>query len=131
MTDDEADIIFRSWTEYMETADKFNKLTLTPPESFLPYPVETLEDAMNIVAKRYFDAGDREASETIQSTMASHLTAYFLAGGTNRRLTDEEALEQMRRALETILDHPLLMKAVLDNLRESQKSWMKTRHPKS
>ena len=126
MTDDEANIIFRGWQNYAETADKFSKLMLTPPASFLPYPVDILEDALNIVAKERYDAGDREIAETIQGHMALHLVAYFLPNS-KKIMTDEEALEKMRDTLDLILNNPSLKEVVLENLRNSQRSWMDTR----
>ena len=57
MTLNEALIIFKSWQDYMEIADKFFRLMLPIPESFLPYPADILEEALNIVAKHYFANG--------------------------------------------------------------------------
>jgi hypothetical protein len=99
---------------------------LTPPASFLPYPVDILEDALNIVAKERYDAGDREIAETIQGHMALHLVAYFLPNS-KKIMTDEEALEKMRDTLDLILNNPPLKEVVLENLRNSQRSWMDTR----
>jgi len=60
MTTEKAEKIFKSWQEYMEIADKLQKI-LGPsiPESFLPYPPEILEEALNITAEKFFDAGDK------------------------------------------------------------------------
>jgi hypothetical protein len=133
MTKEEAQIIFQSWREYMETADKFSKLMLTPPESFLPYPVAVLEKALNIVAKEYFDNGDKKMAETIQTTMASYLTGYFMAFSDGKMVTldrpktDDDMLEGMKKSLDLILGDPALKKTVLENLKKSQDSWIGTR----
>src|SRR5882672_5902467 len=133
MTKEEAKIIFQSWREYMETADKFSKLMLHPPESFLPYPVATIEEALNIVAKDYFDAGDKKMAETIQTTMGGYLSGYFMSFSNGKMValdkpqTDEEMLEGMKRSLDLILSDPTLKKTVLENLKKSQESWIKTR----
>ena len=118
----------------METADKFSKLMLTPPESFLPYPVKTLEEALNIVAKDYFDAGDKKMAETIQTTMASYLSSYFMSFEDKKLVAlesasaDEKMLEGMKKTIDLILGDPLLKKTVLENLKKSQESWIGTRN---
>ena len=53
MTLNEALIIYKSWQDYMEIGDKFFRLMLPIPESFLPYPADILEEALNIVAEHY------------------------------------------------------------------------------
>jgi hypothetical protein len=126
VTKEEADRIFGAWQAYLETADRFSALMLKPPESFLPYPVDALKEASNIVAKRFFDAGDFKTSESIQSLIAFHLGGYFTSE-VNRRMTDEEALVKMREQLDLILRYPDLMKALLEKLKESQQSWMERR----
>jgi hypothetical protein len=123
VTQEEAEKIFKSWLDYLETADKFSKLMLPVPESFLPYPVKMLEEAMNIVAKDYFDSGDHKYAKSIQDNMG-HLARSFKGG---RLMTDEEALEEMKSTLDMILQDTKLMKLLLRNLKESQKSWMKSR----
>ena len=62
MTKEEARIIFKSWQDYQEIGDRFLSFMLRVPESFLPYPADTLEEALNIIAKDYFDSGDKETS---------------------------------------------------------------------
>lgn len=117
----------------METADKFSKLMLTPPESFLPYPVAAIEEALNMIAKDYFDAGDKKMAETIQTTMASYLTGYFMSFSEGKMVTldkpktDEEMLEGMKKSLDLILSDPALKKTVLENLQKAQESWIGTR----
>jgi hypothetical protein len=119
MTKEEAWIIFKSWQEYMEIADKFDKLMLPVPTSFLPYPYETLEEALNIVAKDYFDSGDIERSKIIQSTIAAYLWSVK---------SDEEAITQMKKTIDLIEQNPELKKTLLKSLKECQDSWIKSRN---
>jgi hypothetical protein len=123
VTKEEAKIIFKSWQDYIETADKFSKLWLPVPESFLPYPVKLLEEAINIVAEGYFDSGDHKMVKVIHETIG-YLAWSTKDGGV---MTDEEALNGMKSKLETILRDPELTKALLRNLKASQESWMKSR----
>jgi hypothetical protein len=81
---------------------------------------------LNIVAKDFFDAGDRELSETVQSTLIGYLGGYNNSE-TKSDLTDREALERMHATLEIILKDEHLTRAILDKLKSSQASWMKQR----
>ena len=130
MTKEEARIIFKSWQDYVEIADKLHKLFCQVPESFLPYPVHTLEEALNITAKDYFDSGNKEMSETIQRTMALYLTPYYFteSGVTGIKFTDEESIELMKRKLDLIENNPELKKAIVKSLKETQDSWIKSRN---
>lgn len=124
MTKEEARIIYKSWQNYMEIADKFFSLMLPVPESFLPYPADTLEEALNIIAKGFFDSGDKEASDTIKRCMAIHLLPFFNEKGV---VKDEEAITNMKKMLDLIEQSSELKKAVLEKLKESQHSWIKSR----
>jgi len=42
-------------------------------------------------------------------------------------MTDEEAPERMKKQLDLMFQHPDLMKALVENLKKSQESWMETR----
>jgi len=119
MTKEEARKIFDSWREYMEIADKLRKLFVSIPESFLPYPKETLEEALNIIAKNYFDAGDKEKVNTIQTTMAGFLWCHE---------KDEEAIEGMHRTLDLMLKNPDLKKIKIEKLKECKDSWAKLKN---
>jgi hypothetical protein len=81
------------------------------PESYLPYPKEVLEEAINIIAKRYWDEGDKKMSDTIQDTMGS-LLAYE---------KDEEALESLAK----LSSNPEMRKAMLDFIANYKKDWLK------
>jgi hypothetical protein len=129
-----AHTVFRCWQAYMETGDRFDKLMITPPPSFLPYPVEMMEEAINVVAKEYLDAGDHKTANEIQEMAACHLAGYYLKGASSggvsasaKCLSDEEALKEMRKTLDLLIENPSLMKTVLANLKASQTSWMESR----
>ena len=125
---DEAKIIFKSWQDYMEIADKFKCLMLPVPESFLPYPADVLEEALNIIAKYYFDSGNKKMSEDIKNSVAAHLLPFFITNNeTGARRTDEEAITDMKKTLDLIEENPELKKALLKSLKECQESWIKFR----
>ena len=124
----EAKVIFKNWQDYMEIADKFNRLMLPVPESFLPYPADVLEEALNIIAKYYFDSGNKQMSENIKNSMASYLSPFFMTNNkTGSRRTDEEAITDMKKMLDLIEQDPKLKKALLKSLKECQDSWIKSR----
>ena len=129
MTKEDAGIIYQSWQNYMEIAEKLSCLMLSVPESFLPYPVDALEEALNIIAKDFFDSGNKEMSETIQRTMALYLTPYYFteSGVTGIKITDEESIELMKRKLDLIEKNPELKKAIVKSLKETQDNWIKSR----
>lgn len=85
MTNEEAGKIYKAWQEYIEINDKMSKIFYRIPESFLPYPTSILEQALNIIAKQYFDIGNIKMMKNIQETMAT-LIIY-----TN----DEDAIENL------------------------------------
>jgi len=60
MTFEDANKIFQDWQRYMEINNKLSKIFMgfSLPKSFLPYPMEVLEEAINIVAKAYSDNKD-------------------------------------------------------------------------
>lgn len=122
MKTEEAEKIFRSWQEYMEIADKLSK-TLGPslPESFLPYPTQALEEALNIMAEKFFNAGDKKKVETIEETKTGFLWQYE---------DDAVALESISKHLNLILKNPDLKKVKTEKLRETRDSWAKLRERK-
>lgn len=126
MTKEDAGIIYQSWQNYMEIAEKFSCLMLSVPESFLPYPVDALEEALNIIAKDFFDSGNKEMAEIIQTTMASYLLPFFFEE--KERLTkDEEAITRMKNMLDMMEENPDLKKTLLKKLKECQDGWIKSR----
>ena len=127
MTINEAQVIFKSWQTYMEIADKFNRLMLPVPESFLPYPADVLEEALNIIAKYFFDSGDKKMSENIINSMSYLLPFFMTKAETRSRCTDEEVITDMKKMSDLIEQDPKLKKALLKSLKECQDSWVKSR----
>jgi hypothetical protein len=115
---DEAQKIFKYFQEYVEISDKLSKIFYKIPESFLPYPLPVLEEAINVLAKNYFDAGDYEKSKTIQSAI-NFLLFYS---------KDEEAIESMKQNLTIMSQNPELKKTYLENLKSSRDSWAKSKN---
>jgi len=115
MTTEEANKIFQSWKEYIEINDKLWKIFTDIPESFLPYPKEVLEEALNIIAKSYFDAGDRKTCDSIQANMCTLI----------KYKDDEEAIKAIVDSF--ILKDPGLRKTYLANLKKARDSWAKSK----
>lgn len=118
---EEARKIFKVFQEYIETADKLHKVFNIIPESFLPYPEDVLEKALNVVAKDYFDRGDNKKSESVKNAMAIFL---------GRCREDGEAIESMNKELCLILKDPKLKRCVIESLKDSQNSWIESRDKK-
>ncbi|MBU0648937.1 hypothetical protein KJ969_02445 [Patescibacteria group bacterium] len=85
MTFDEANKIFKVWSQFFWPFHPvlFSIFLGKIPESFLPYPQDVLEEALNIVGKHYFDVGDYKTSEAMKGSIGS-LCAY---------VKDEDALQ--------------------------------------
>jgi hypothetical protein len=113
MTPQEAEKIFRAWQEYIEINDKMDKVFSSIPESFLPYPVKVLEEALNIEAKKYFDAGDKKMSRNIQEVMCTLI----------RYKDDEEALKSIHQKLDLILNNPEIKEVILAGLKNTCDFW--------
>lgn len=71
MTLEEANKIVNIWGRYLEYSS--GKLNLIfgayIPESFLPFKINILEEAINIVAEYHHDLGDKKAVKDLQSTI--------------------------------------------------------------
>jgi len=116
MTTTEAEQIFTDWRSYMEIHDKLSKVFMGKlPESFLPYPIDEIEEALNIVAKRRFDNGDIDGSDRVRNTIMC-LMAY---------VDDEEALESIGGLMVGMKKSPDLRKTALSNLSRTKDSWSK------
>jgi len=111
----EAIKIYDSWRNYVEIDDKLSKIFGLLPLSFLPYPKESLTEALNIIAEKYWNDGDKEMSNTIQTTMCS-LMNY---------VKDEESIESMSKSLDTILKHSDLKETKLRALKDCKDFWLK------
>jgi len=71
MNQSEATTIFNVWSKWAYPYHQllFSIFQEQIPESFLPYPKQLLEEALNAVSKAYFDSGDYEYSKAIQNTI--------------------------------------------------------------
>jgi len=71
MTLEQSQKIQMAWGKFLEVT--YGKLMMffwsNIPESFLPYPKKEIECALNIVAEHYWNQGNKEAVNTIQSTI--------------------------------------------------------------
>jgi len=71
MTFNEADKMVRIYGRYLEYCSHILMIFGSHlPESFLPFPKDTLEEALNIVAEHYHKAGDQHGVKLIQEVAA-------------------------------------------------------------
>lgn len=127
MTKEEARIIFKSWQDYMEIAEKFHILMLFVPESFLPYPARTIEEALVMIAKEFQDSGNTKMVELIQNSMGYFLSHFFMGEKQGAMQTDGEAITKMKKMLDMIEENTDLKKTMLARLRECQNGWIESR----
>ena len=85
MTLGEAKQIVKIWGQYLEFCqDRLQALFIgSIPESLLPYPIKTLENGLNMVAKYYHDNGNLEAYKQLSDSF-KYLSLY---------VDDEKALQ--------------------------------------
>lgn len=121
MTHNEANKIFEDWKAYMSIVDKMDRIFSQIPESFLPYPPKILEEALNIVAKKFFDNGDKEDADAIQGTMGAFLFKHE---------KDEAAFESMYRDLELMINNSELKNTKLANLKKTKDTWLEIKRKK-
>ncbi|QSH39357.1 hypothetical protein JXR01_03615 [Candidatus Kaiserbacteria bacterium] len=114
MTIQEAENILKSWQEFVEFADKLSKISMSLPESLLPYPITALEEAANIIAKMHFDSGDKETGEIVQNGVFGYLVFFK---------SDKEAIDGLRSKLNMMEESSELKAAILKNLKEAKISW--------
>lgn len=117
MTHEEAKKIYDDWLSFIEFADKFKKVFTKIPESFLPYSVSTIEEALNIIAKDFFYAGDKETANHIQNVMIYQLLS---------AINDKEAMDCIKRDLDLMYEDPELRDIKLEKLKECRDLWLKT-----
>ena len=114
MTFDEASKIVQIWGRYLEYVS--GKVAFlfgaSIPESFLPFPKDTLLEALNIVAEHHHKTGNQRGVKLMQETAAA-LIAY---------VDDEEALLQAAKNF----NDPKWREAFLPALKKFQKDWIKT-----
>jgi len=116
MTLIEAEEIFTVWKEWYWPCHFLLDSVFGPgiPESFLPYPKDVLEEALNIMAKRYYDRGDFQISNKIQETM---ICIPFYK-------ENETAWEEAAK----LFSNPEMMRAMLgfvENFKKDYISWLK------
>lgn len=116
MTLIEAEEIFKVWKEWYWPCHFLLNSVFGPgiPESFLPYPKDVLEEALNIIAKRYYDRGDFQISNKIQETM---ICIPFYK-------ENEKAWEEAAK----LFSNPEMMRAMLgfvENFKKDYISWLK------
>jgi hypothetical protein len=114
MTFDEALKIYKKYQEHAEIHDKLMCIFCILPQSFLPYPLVVIEEALNVIAEERFNEGDNKSVDVINSAIA-FLISYK---------EDDEALDRMTKTLATLEKNPELKKAKLDGLERSRKSWL-------
>ena len=113
MTLNEADKIVRIYGRYLEYCSKITAIFLPRiPESFLPFPKDTLFEALNIMTKHYHATGNQRGVKLIQE-IAGHLISY---------VDDEEALLQAAK----LFNDPKWRQAFVLTLKNLQKDWIKT-----
>jgi hypothetical protein len=110
ITEEEANKIYSDWIEYVEINDKLTKIFPVIPMSFLPHPIELLEQALNIVAERYWNNGNKKLCTYIQESMCT-LGSYK---------NDEEAIRSLIKDLQFLLDNPEVLNSKLVNLKRSR-----------
>jgi hypothetical protein len=116
MTFVEADNIVSIWGAYIEYCqDRLRALFISNiPQSLLPYPVETLEEALNIVGKFYHEARDYEASKLIQESFGC--LAHYAP--------DDTALQGAAFKFGA----PNVREAIIRNIKKVQVDWIRTAH---
>lgn len=108
---EEANKIVNAWGIHLEYFQ--GKLTFlfggNIPESLLPFPIETLEEALNIMAEYHHNNGNEEGCNVMKGGFG-WLTAYK---------NDEEAILQATKNF----DNPKWREAMLPALKQFQKKW--------
>ena len=113
MTPDKANKIVRIWGRYLEYMGGKLTIIFGPyiPKSFLPFPIETLEEALNMVAEHHRNMGNKYAVKNLQESLGD-LTGYK---------DDEEAVLQAAK----LFNDPKWRKAMLPVFKEFQNDWIK------
>jgi len=96
-----------AWGKYLEVIH--GKLMLVfmskIPESFLPFPKEMIEEAVNKIAEQHWNQGNKQAVETLQSTIP-FLMAYAndedAFASAAERFKDKKYLDVVLPSLKTL-----------------------------
>ena len=114
MTFTEADKIVQIWVRYLEYVS--GKVAMVfgvrIPESFLPFPKDVLNEALNIMSEHHLETGNQRRADLIKET-AAELNAY---------VDDEEAVLQAAK----LFNDPKWREVMLPSFKEFQKKWIKT-----
>ena len=112
MTFTEADKIFQIWRKWYWPFDFIlHSIFLGKiPESFLPYPKDVLEEALNIVAKHCYEIGDSQYSKLIQDSIVA-LWEYT---------KDENAFQQAAESLA----NPEMREVMLIHISNFKNDWI-------
>lgn len=114
MTLDQASEISRIWSLHLEHS--FGKLNFifmaSIPESFLPFPKDVIEEALNILAEEQHKYGNRDAVEGVKAAGA-FLVAYK---------DDQEAILQAAKRF----SNPEWCNAVIPKFKVCQQTWIKS-----
>ncbi|MFA6492663.1 MAG: hypothetical protein WCV58_00785 [Patescibacteria group bacterium] len=104
-----ADAIRMDWGKFLELTNGtlMGIFMSTIPQSFLPYPKETIKEAMGIIIKHCSDSGDSKTVELCQTTLA-FLEFY---------VSDEEAIKKASK----FFNDKNYLEAVLPRLAETQR----------
>ena len=114
MTLDKASKIVNIWGVYLEyIGGKLNIIFgAYIPESFLPFPKETLEEALNTVAEYHHNMGNKDRVKALHAGIGC-LTGYK---------DDEETLLQAAK----LFNDPKWREVMLPVFKKFQKDWIKT-----
>lgn len=113
MTFEHADKIVTIYGRYLEYCSKITFVFLTKiPESFLPFPKDIIEEALNIMAEHYYKIGDMHGVNLMRETCAE-LIPY---------IDDEEALLEAAK----LFNNKEWRDAFIPSLKQMQKDWLKT-----
>jgi hypothetical protein len=114
MTLDHASKIVAIWGTYLEyMGGKLNLIFgANIPESLLPFPINTLEQALNIVAEYHHNLGNKDAVRDLQGSIG-WLTAFT---------DDDKALLQAAK----LFNNSEWREAMLPALKNFQNDWIKT-----
>ena len=114
MTFDKANKIVHIGGAYLEYCQgRLHSIFLSNiPESFLPFPKETIEEALNIVAEHHHNMGNQDEVKLLQKSMG-WLLCYK---------DDEEAVLQAAK----LFNDPKWREAMLPAFKKFQKDWIKT-----
>lgn len=113
MTIIEAEKIFEEWKQFQEINTKLVSVFSGIPESFLPYSIQTIVEATDIISNDYINKGENEYVKTIKETQL-YLLSY---------LKDEDALDLIIRDSEMMSKSAEFKEVTLKNLKLNRDSW--------